>query len=171
MARHNRRRGRIQGFTYIVLLIVVAVMGIALATAGMVWSTAMKREKEQELLFIGGQFRNALNQYYRNSPAQSARYPMSLDDLLQDPRYPGTRRYLRKIYVDPVSGSPDWGLVRGANGEVIGVHSLSLEEPLKKSNFSLADKDFEDKAQYSDWEFRITVQAAAPQAPPSSSGS
>lgn len=159
----NRRLGREQGFTYTILLILVAIMGVALAATGMVWSTEVKREKEQELLFVGSQFRNAITLYYKNSPGQSVRYPMSLEDLLQDPRYPDTRRYLRKIYYDPISGTTDWGLVRGPNGEVLGVHSLSEEMPLKNSNFALADRDFEGREHYSEWRFTITAQAWATQ--------
>ena len=54
-----------RGFTYLVLLAVVAAMGIVLATAGEVWHMALKREKEQELLFVGDQFRRAFNLYDR----------------------------------------------------------------------------------------------------------
>ena len=151
-------QGREHGFTYIALLILVAVMGVALATTGKVWSTAMKREKEQELIFVGDQFRNAITLYSRRSPGQSASYPVSLEDLLRDPRYADTRRYLRKIYLDPISNSMEWGLIKGPHGEIFGVHSLSAEEPLKKNNFSLADKDFEGKMHYSDWVFMIAAQ-------------
>src|SRR5512139_147346 len=79
---------RARGFTYIGVLILVVMMGIALAAAGEVWYTAMKREKEQELLFIGSQFRLALEQYSAQSPGLGSRYPFSLEDLLQDPRQP-----------------------------------------------------------------------------------
>jgi len=161
LTERNFRRGSERGFTYIVLLILVAIMGVVLVTTGQVWSMAIKREKEQELIFVGDQFRNAVNMYYRNSPGQSVRYPMSLEDLLRDPRYPDTRRYLRKIYLDPVSNSMEWGLVKGPNGEIFGVHSLSMEEPLKKSNFRLVDQDFTGKTKYSDWVFMIAAQAGA----------
>ena len=67
---------------------------------------------------------------------------MRLEELLQDPRYPDIRRYLRKIYLDPMTGSAEWGLVTGPGGEIYGVHSLSGDEPLKKANFGLAEKAF-----------------------------
>lgn len=164
--KNNFSRGREHGFTYIALLVFVAIMGVLLATTGKVWSTTMKREKEQELIFVGNQFRNAISMYYKNSFGQSARYPTSLEDLLKDPRYPDTRRYLRKIYLDPISHSMEWGLVKGPNGEIFGVHSLSEEEPLKKSNFSLVDRSFEGKTQYSEWVFMIAAPVGvAPQVP------
>jgi type II secretory pathway pseudopilin PulG len=144
---------REQGFGYIVLLILVAMMGAVLAAAGQIWHTAQQREKEQELLFAGGQFRRAIAQFYANTPAKARRYPLHLEELLQDPRYPDTRRYLRKIYRDPMTGTTEWGLVSGPDGEIFGVYSLSEDAPLKQANFRLAEKTFEGKTKYSDWVF------------------
>ncbi len=144
------------GFTYIALLIMVAIMGVWLAATAEVWSMALKRDKEDELLFAGNQLRNAITMYYTHAPGPGNRYPAKLEDLLKDPRYPGTKRYLRKIYLDPVANGADWDLIKGPNGEILGVHSSSDEEPAKKSSFSLADQTFEDKAKYSDWEFAIS---------------
>jgi type II secretory pathway pseudopilin PulG len=134
-------------------MVFIAVMGIVLASAGEIWHMALKREKERELLFVGDQFRRAINQYYQNSPLKPRRFPMSLDDLLKDPRYPGTQRYLRKIYIDPMTGDSKWGLVTGPAGEIFGVYSLSEDEPIKKSNFSSADSNFEGKTKYAEWVF------------------
>jgi len=141
------------GFTYIALLIFIAIMGVVLASAGEVWHMAVQREKERELLFVGDQFRRAINQYSGHSPAGSGRFPMSLEDLLKDPRTPTTQRYLRKIYNDPITGSPEWGLVKGTSGEILGIYSLSEDEPIKKFNFRLVDTSFEDKKKYSEWVF------------------
>ena len=141
------------GFTYIGLLVFIAIMGAVLAAAGEIWHTAQKREKERELLFVGNQFRLALNQFYRRTPGQARRYPLRLEELLEDPRYPGMHRYLRKIYLDPMTGRTEWGLIRGPGGEIFGIHSLSEDAPLKKSNFRLADRNFEGKTKYSEWIF------------------
>ena len=144
---------RERGFTYIGVLVLVALVGIGLAAAGQVWHTAAKREKERELLFIGQEFRTALNRYAKHTPGKEKRAPMSLEELLRDPRHPGIQRYLRKIYVDPMTGSTEWGLVKGPAGEIHGVHSLSTDAPLKKANFALADRRFEGATKYSDWVF------------------
>lgn len=141
------------GFTYIGLMALIAVMGSMLAAAGEVWHTAQKREKEQELLFIGNQFRLAIAGYYAHTPGEAQRYPSTIEELLKDPRYPSVQRHLRKIYRDPMTGSENWGLLKGPDGEIYGVYSLSEEEPLKKNNFSLVDRNFAGKTRYADWVF------------------
>jgi type II secretory pathway pseudopilin PulG len=153
------RRAGCGGFTYVGVLFLIVIMGIALAVAGEVWQNAQRREKEQELLFVGDQFRRALALYQANGGG----YPARLEDLLKDPRIPGVRRYLRRIYRDPITGRTEWGLVK--SGEAItGVYSLSGQEPLKKAQFSLVDQDFEGKQKYSEWVFspKPAQGAAAP---------
>lgn len=153
--RHEIRTvsARMRGFGYIGLLILVAMMSAALAGAGEVWHTAQQREKEQELLFAGGQFRRAIAQYYANTPGKARRYPLHLEELLKDPRHPGVRRYLRKIYLDPMTGKAEWGLVTGPGGEIYGVYSRSQDAPLKQAGFRLVEKDFEGRTKYSEWVF------------------
>ncbi len=152
------------GFSYIGLLILVAIMGVTLAAAGDLWQTTRQREKEDELLYAGHQFRLAIQHFYQHSAGGPA-YPQALDDLLKDPRAPNTRRYLRRIYPDPITGTTDWGLVKGPNGEIYGVYSKSDAEPLKKANFNLTDAAFEGAKKYSEWQFVFLPKhspAAAP---------
>lgn len=147
-----------KGFTYIALLILLATMGVGLLVTEEVAQMTIKRDREEELLFAGNQIRKAIIMYYRHTPGKSVRYPMSLEDLLKDPRYPGTKRYLRKIYLDPVVKNGKWELIKGANGEIFGVHSTSVDEPIKKSNFSFVDQSFEGNMKYSDWLFMIPAK-------------
>lgn len=149
---------RQSGFGYIGVLILVAMMSVAMAAAGEIWYTAQKREKEQELLFVGAQFRRAIELFHANTPGKARRHPLQLEELLLDPRHPGIRRYLRKIYPDPMTGKPEWGLVTGPNGEIVGVYSLSEEEPLKKARFRVTERDFEGKTKYSDWVFMAALR-------------
>lgn len=141
------------GFTYIAMLIFIAIMSVVLASIGEVWHMAVQREKEKELLFVGNQFRRALEQYSITSVPGVSRLPMSLEDLLQDPRFPNTKRYLRKIFIDPITGTANWGLFKGPSGEIMGVYSLSEDVPVKQHNFNKANANFEDKKKYSDWIF------------------
>jgi type II secretory pathway pseudopilin PulG len=160
-------RQRPAGFTYVGVLVLVVIMGVWLMFVGQVWHTMQKREKEEELLFVGDQFRRAIAAYY----ASAAGYPKRLEDLTKDPRYPAVRRYLRKVYADPVTGRAEWGLVKGPSDTIIGVHSLSEQEPVKKAGFALADQDFQGKKKYSEWVFTAKATAAAPATPAPASAS
>ena len=152
--RRARRARRQHGFTYIALLLAMALHGAVLAAAGSVWHTAQKRERERELLFIGDQFRSAIRSYAQGGPGLAGQLPATLDDLLLDPRFPGARRHLRKVFVDPMTWSTEWGLVKTPDGRaILGVYSLSEEAPLKKTGFGPADRAFEKAASYADWKF------------------
>ena len=110
------KRSRSRGFTYLALLIAVAITAGALAAAGGVYSHVAQREKERELLFVGEQFRYAIALYYWRTPGGAHQYPKSLEALLEDQRWPTTQRYLRKLYRDPLTGSADWGIVEAPGG-------------------------------------------------------
>ncbi len=148
-----RYPGHSRGFTYVVALIAVAFIGLALALVSDVWWQTRQREKERELLFIGHQFRNAIEAYYQRSPGMVKRYPESLDQLLEDKRYLTTQRYLRKLYIDPMTGKAEWGVIAAPTGGIMGVYSLSLASPIKTDGFDAVDQDFAESTKYSDWKF------------------
>lgn len=62
--------------------------------------------------------------------------------MLLDKRYPTPRRHLRRLFVDPITGKTDWGLVNAPEGGIMGVYSLSEREPMKRANFEPEDGDF-----------------------------
>lgn len=152
------------GFTYLGLLFLLAAIGVGLAQVGIMWSTAEQREKERQLLFVGAQFRAAIRSYHELTPGAVKRYPASLDDLLEDRRLPVVRRHLRRIYVDPMTASTDWGLVMAPDGGIMGVFSKSERAPLKVANFRDAERAFEGKSRYSEWKFVYRGGSAAPPA-------
>lgn len=157
-----------RGFTYIGLLIFIAILGIGLAASGVVFHQQSQREKENELLFVGDQIRHAIAQYYEKSPGGNKRFPQALGDLLLDQRYPAMQRYLRRVYKDPMIGSKEWELLRAPDGGIIGVHSSSKEEPLKRDNFPAGYEDFKDSKSYVDWKFVYAVPVEDP--PPAGNG-
>jgi type II secretory pathway pseudopilin PulG len=165
-ARHAPAATKAAGFAYLGLLIAIAIMGLVQASLAAGWHADARREKERELLFAGNQIRQALNLYYAHSPAKAPRHPLQLEDLLLDPRTPTHERYLRKVYPDPITGKAEWGIIRGAGGEIHGVHSLSDRQPLKQGGFARADKNFSGAQQYSEWVFMagpgLSFAAAAP---------
>jgi type II secretory pathway pseudopilin PulG len=149
--RARRRRARQRGSLYLAVLFGIALTGIGLAVVGQVWETARLREREAELLFVGNQYRQAIGAYYR--ALAPGRYPPRLEDLLKDPRAPQTARYLRQLYADPITGKAEWGFVKGTDGGIAGVYSLSEKQPLKSANFRLRDAAFEGKKKYAEWQF------------------
>src|SRR3989338_7688399 len=113
-----------RGFAFVALLIVVAAMGAALAASGTIWHQVQQRAKERELLFVGMQYRRAIQQYYEKSPGIKA-YPRALATLLRDERLPGTQRHLRRPYRDPLTNSDQWELVLAPDGGIMGLYSLA----------------------------------------------
>jgi type II secretory pathway pseudopilin PulG len=164
-ARVAGGRRRAAGFTYIGVLLLVALMGLSLSVVGEVWQTKQKRDKEDELLYAGDQIRRAIGLYNAYTPGGAERFPRRLEDLLKDPRYPGVRRYLRKIYRDPMTGRAQWGLVM-AGDYIAGVYSLSEDEPLKKSEFRLVDRSFDGATKYRDWVFFSAIGPRPSAIPP-----
>lgn len=142
-----------RGFAYLGLLFAVALLGVSLAASGTLWQLEQRRARERELLFIGNQFRLAIESYYRQTPGPIKAYPRRLEDLLRDTRYPNTVRHLRRLYRDPMTGESQWGLVRAADGGINGVYSLSDGTPIKVANFPVRDRGFRGKTRYSDWRF------------------
>ncbi|WP_136476514.1 type II secretion system protein [Pseudomonas sp. DG56-2] len=140
------------GFTYLGVLLLIAVTSIALSATVTLWSTQSMRERERDLLWVGSQYAQALRSYYRDSPGL-AQYPQTLDELLEDPRYPNLKRHLRRLYPDPITGSDDWGLLRSIDGRITGVFSRSEQAPLKQAGFAAQWSDFEGLQHYSDWQF------------------
>lgn len=158
---------RQRGFGYLLVLFAIAAMGLLLAGTGQVWHTTAQREKEAELLFVGGQFANAIAAYHESTPGSTAgaakQYPPTLQDLLADKRFPMPRRHLRQIYRDPMTGSAEWGLIK-AGDRIVGVHSLSADKPLR-TDFSGRYRRYETFAnamRYDQWVFGAAVAKAAP---------
>jgi hypothetical protein len=141
------------GFTFLTVLFLVALMGAGLVSVSQFWHIQAKREKEAELLFIGNQFRRSIGAYYERSPGAFRQFPKQLSDLVRDPRFPDVQRHLRKVYADPMTGKAEWALMRGPDGGIIGVHSVSTEKPLKVAGFTGLNVQLADSTAYRDWKF------------------
>ena len=163
MARGERARRRDGGFTYVGLLILVALIGVMLAAAGEVASTAAQREREAQLLWVGHEYRAAIGRYWN----QRRTYPQSLQDLLG--AAPGTTsdtvlpvHYIRRLYADPMSNAVDWALVPAPSGGIMGVASSSKRAPLKTGHFDDVDRDFDKATSYNDWQFTFSPGVVLP---------
>ena len=143
------------------VLVAVVILGLMSGIAGSTWSSTMQRAKEQELLWRGNQYRQAIGSYYETAHGGAAGiFPSDLESLTKDPRSAVVVRHLRKLFLDPMTGE-DWVVIKDPSGKISGVHSSSTQEPFKKSGFSEINKDFEDKESYSEWQFVFTPAAKA----------
>ncbi len=151
------------GFTYVSLVILVAIIGLIAATTVRLGVTLQRAQAERDLLHIGEQFSDALKSYAEATPAGQPQQPPTLQDLLKDPRVPGIRRHLRKIFVDPMTGKAEWGILYiGDNKGVLGIHSLSAAAPIKVGNFPSRFQAFNGKQKISDWVFTFDGQPPLP---------
>jgi type II secretory pathway pseudopilin PulG len=152
------------GFTYVALLAVIVILGISMGAAGKYWSFVIQRDKEEELLFRGEQYRLAIERYYRALPGKSV-YPASIEELMKDSRTPAGKRYLRQAYKDPMTGE-DFEVYKDMTkgNRITGVFSKSEKEPLKKTGFPEQYRDFENKWAYNDWKFIFTAPITSPTA-------
>lgn len=90
-----------EGYVLILLLIIVFVLTLSLLVAVPVLETEMKREKEEELIFRGRQYVEAIRLYQQKKPGT---YPSSLEELVK-------QKCLRKLYPDPMSATGQWNLL------------------------------------------------------------
>lgn len=164
--RATRKQCRQTGFTYLGLLVAIAVTGILLTAAARVWTTTEQREREKQLLFVGHAYRSAIGAYV----AHMGHYPVSLTDLLGSADSAVPQRFLRQLYPDPITGSADWSLIMLPGGDgIMGVASSSPAAPIKQANFDPIDSAFADATTYADWQFvyvqRIYRRVATPKPP------
>jgi hypothetical protein len=145
-------RARQVGVTYFWTLLILTFITLGLGKLMDDVRMSNQRARERELLYVGNLYRQAVRQYWQSAPIGAKRYPDKLDDLLRDPRYPVTRRYLRRLYLDPVTGKPFVPVVSPGGG-VMGVHSASPHKPVKISGFSGEEAVFTKSASYQNWEF------------------
>jgi type II secretory pathway pseudopilin PulG len=148
---------RQDGVTLLGLLILVAILGVVAAAATNVGAIVQRRQAEQELLWVGNAYRDALVRYYNAPSAVASRYPRTLTDLLRDPRQPTPQRYLRQLYADPITGKNDWVLVAAPDGGIACLHSSSTAKPIKIGQFPAALVSFRDAKTYADWLFCVNV--------------
>jgi len=156
-----------RGVVLLALLLAMGFMGLALMKAVEVGATARQREREQELLFAGDQYRQAIERYYWAAPPGTPRLlPTSISQLLLDDRYPQPVQHLRRAYPDPF-GEPEWGLVR-IGGRLAGVRSVANVEPMKRAHFPERYASFAEAGDVSQWVFLFKPPAPSvpgPRAP------
>lgn len=147
-----RARAIESGLMLLALLVAIAVAGLLSYRAFEVWATLVERDKENELLYVGDQYAQAIQRYYFATPAAARQLPDTLDVLLKDDRFPVPLRHLREPYGDPMQPGAEWGLVR-VGPKIAGVYSTSQRAPFKKAGFERRYEGFSTARSLQDWKF------------------
>jgi len=154
---------RARGLVLLALLIMLVLVGVGTLGAAEYWATALKRERETELLFIGDQYRRAIAEYWKMTPGRRA-FPPTLESLLTDNRFPNPVHHLRRTYRDPMTESGEFELLKVANS-ITGVHSTSQDAPIKHAQFPKPYSQFEQAENYSQWQFVFSPPGTSASAP------
>lgn len=125
LRRDRRGATRPRGFTYLWLLLLVAIGSVSLVALGQLWHTTGQRERERELIFRGEQIARGLAAFHAASGVGPPRWPRTLDEVVQDKRGPVDRHHLRQRYADPMAPDGQWALITDGQGGITGVHSTS----------------------------------------------
>jgi type II secretory pathway pseudopilin PulG len=106
------RSGRLSeesGYVLFGIVILLVILGIGLVAAVPVWQKAVQREREQELIFRGYQYMQAIERYQKKYPGA---YPPSIEVLVEE-------KFLRKEYKDPFGGEKgEWSILRQLSPEL-----------------------------------------------------
>jgi len=92
---------RASGYALIMLMFVVTAMGIGLLVAVPVWQTQIRREKEEELIFRGKQYVEAVRIFQIKKPGT---FPKTLEELVEE-------KCLRRPFKDPMNPDGDWNII------------------------------------------------------------
>lgn len=91
------------GFMLVFVILLTSLLLIALAVAAPIMARSLRRDKELESAHRAQQYVRALRLYYRKFKT----YPPSVDALEKS----NDIRFLRKRYVDPLTGKDDWRII------------------------------------------------------------
>ncbi len=113
--RHRRQRG----VTLLEMIIVITILLILMGAAVPIMRMSVKRQRETELRSDLWEMRSAIDRYKdaadKNAFSQklgTEGYPPDLDTLVNGVEAVGGKklRFLRRIPIDPMTGSKDWGM-------------------------------------------------------------
>jgi type II secretory pathway pseudopilin PulG len=150
------------GYAMVALLVAMSIMAVMLGLALPVWQTAIRREREAELVFRGEQYVQAIRLFQRR---YAGTFPPDVDVLVK-------QRFLRRRYQDPITGRDFQPVYAGigtttgdgragaalpptsffGRGGIIGVVSTSTEASLRLYN---------GRGRYNEWSFVVTGAATS----------
>jgi type II secretory pathway pseudopilin PulG len=121
----KRNRQRQGGYAIMLVLLMATLMLIATMAVAPNILNQGRREREEEMVWRGNQYKRGIKMYYR----KTGKFPTSLEDLIK-PKI-GNIRFMRQAYKDPMNAKDgDWRLIYvGPAGQLIG--SLKSQRALQ----------------------------------------
>lgn len=104
---HRRQKG----YVLLALMLTITLMLIALALEAPRIAQQIKRQKEEELVHRGKDYAMAVKRFVHKNGGQ---YPLSVEQLENTNHV----RFLRKKYIDPMTGESDWKLVHLGEAQI-----------------------------------------------------
>ncbi len=111
-----------QGYTLAGALCLLAVMSIFMALSVPLWQRVKQRENEQELIFRGKEYVEAIARYHQRFHT----YPADLETLEK-------QRFIRKLYKDPMTRSGKWKILT-PNSVIETGEAGKVNDPAKKKD-------------------------------------
>lgn len=98
-----RERGSSEaGYNLVMLMVLLTILSIVLAASLPAWSNVIRRDKEEELIFRGLQYAEAIRVFQN----RFQRPPIRLEELVEvEPRS------IRRLWKDPMTESGKWALI------------------------------------------------------------
>lgn len=125
--------GNQDGVTYLFVMMLVVVMTIATLEVTQQWSVIMQRDREAELQFRGTSIAKAIERFNADSSLETVnranKWPRTLEELTKK----SPKRYLRRVYADPMTGNK-FALIK-IGADIHGVRSTSTETPYNQDIF------------------------------------
>jgi type II secretory pathway pseudopilin PulG len=95
-----------EGYIILLLMFSVFLISLGLMVAVPVWQTQIQREKEEELIFRGKQYVEAIRLFQQKKPGA---FPREFDELIKE-------KCIRQLYKDPMTKDGTWNVVLLAPG-------------------------------------------------------
>jgi len=106
--RHTKRARQDSGFALLLIFLLAAVIAINLYMEIPRVAEEAQRQQEQLLIARGEEYKRAILVFYKTNN----RWPARIEELENT----NNRRYLRRRFIDPMTGKDEWRLIHIANG-------------------------------------------------------
>ena len=118
----GRERGKkaAAGYNLVMLMVLLAVLNIVIAASLPAWSGVIRQEKEEELVFRGLQYAEAIRVFQN----RFQRPPIRLEELIEvEPRS------IRQLWKDPMTENGKWALI-----PLQGPPTLEMQNPVESED-------------------------------------